>query len=88
MKTYTVSFLKRMNVRCNAETPFEAIQQACPWWAGQQQIDGNVLIGVVEGEHGVKSGLDPLSGPHKPPTGPTPGTPTIASHDQLEVRAA
>ena len=88
MTMYTVSFHKRMDVRVNAATPGDAIKLACPWWNGVQSIDGNVLLGCVEGEHPIRSGLDPLSGSRKPPTGPTPGTPTIADQIDLEVRAA
>lgn len=87
-KTYTVSYLKRMDVRVHATSPLGAVALACPWWASQQQIDGNLLLGVAEGEHGVKSGLNPLSGPHKPPTGPNGGTPTIQDQTHTEARAA
>ena len=87
---YTVSVLKRVDMTVRADSMAHAIAQAAPWWnSTTPNIDGNVLLGVVKGTERVKSGHEPHSGPTgKPPSAPTPGTPTIRGPEFVEARAA
>ena len=87
---YTVSYLQRINKTVRAESGLEAVAVACPWWnAAMMPFDGNVMLGVVKGTSPLVVAPGPAEGPAgKPPTGPTPGTPTLDTAQALEVRAA
>ena len=78
MKTYTVSILKRVDITLQADDHRHAIKLAAPWWNGFPQYDGSLVLGSIEGDKALKSGLAPDGPPPpKPPTGPTPGTPVL-----------
>ena len=82
---YAVTVLRRLTINFEAVDEADAVKMASVSF--NFGPDGDVLHSVIEGWVGYRAHPD-AGGPGAPPTGPTPGTPTIKAHEQLEVHAA